>query len=41
MGPEIIRASCPNATKMEEAVVEAEVGYFEKKLVFWNCKEHI
>ena len=28
---EIIRASCLNATKRLEAVVEAEGGYFEKK----------
>ena len=39
--PEIIRASCLDATKRLEAVVEAEGGYIEKKLVFWNCKEHI
>ena len=38
---EIIRASCLNATKRLEAVVEAEGGYFEKKWVFWNSKEHI
>ena len=41
ISPEIIRASCLNATKRLEAVVEAEGGYIEKKLVFWNCKEHI
>ena len=31
ISPEIIRASCLNATKRLEAVVEAEGGYIEKK----------
>ena len=34
ISPEIIRASCLNATKRLEAVVEAEGGYFEKKMSF-------
>ena len=35
---EIIRASCLNATKRLEAVVEAEGGYFEKNEFFGIVK---